>query len=28
MLRTDIALKSSGGNPRMLLERLIVELCG
>ena len=28
MLRTDIALKSSGGDPRMLLERLIVELCG
>jgi DNA polymerase-3 subunit delta len=28
MLRTDIALKSSGGNPRMLLERLVVELCG
>jgi DNA polymerase III delta subunit len=28
MLRTDIELKSSGGNPRMLLERLVVELCG
>jgi DNA polymerase III subunit delta len=28
LLRTDMALKGSGGNPRMLLERLIVELCG
>jgi DNA polymerase-3 subunit delta len=28
LFRTDIALKSSGGNPRMLLERLVVELCG
>ena len=28
LLRTDMALKSSGGNPRMLLERLVVELCG
>jgi DNA polymerase-3 subunit delta len=28
LLDTDIALKSSGGNPRMLLERLIIELCG
>ena len=27
-LRTDIALKSSGGEPRILLERLVVELCG
>jgi DNA polymerase-3 subunit delta len=27
VLRTDIALKSSGGDPRMLLERLVVELC-
>jgi DNA polymerase III subunit delta len=26
--RTDTDLKSSGGDPRMLLERLIVELCG
>ena len=25
--RTDIALKSSGGDPRILLERLVVELC-
>jgi DNA polymerase-3 subunit delta len=28
VFRTDIALKSSGGEPRMLLERLVVELCG
>ena len=28
LLRTDMALKSSGGNPRMLLESLVVELCG
>lgn len=27
VLRTDIALKSSGGDPRVLLERLVVELC-
>jgi DNA polymerase III delta subunit len=27
VLRTDIALKSSGGDPRILLERLVVELC-
>ena len=27
VLRTDLALKSSGGNPRVLLERLVVELC-
>ena len=26
--RTDLALKSSGGDPRVLLERLVVELCG
>jgi DNA polymerase III subunit delta len=26
--RVDTDLKSSGGDPRMLLERLIVELCG
>jgi DNA polymerase-3 subunit delta len=26
--RIDTDLKSSGGDPRMLLERLIVELCG
>ena len=25
--RTDLALKSSGGDPRVLLERLVVELC-
>jgi DNA polymerase-3 subunit delta len=28
LMRTDIALKSSGGDPRILLERLVVELCG
>jgi DNA polymerase-3 subunit delta len=28
LMRTDIALKSSGGEPRLLLERLVVELCG
>ncbi|MBK5296300.1 MAG: hypothetical protein JJE40_04015 [Vicinamibacteria bacterium] len=28
LLRTDLALKSSGGDPRVLLERLVVELCG
>lgn len=28
LMRTDIALKSSGGDPRLLLERLVVELCG
>jgi DNA polymerase III subunit delta len=28
LFRTDVALKSSGGDPRVLLERLIVELCG
>ena len=28
VFRTDIALKSSGGDPRILLERLVVELCG
>jgi DNA polymerase III delta subunit len=28
VLRTDLALKSSGGHPRFLLERLVVELCG
>jgi len=27
ILRTDVALKSSGGDPRILLERLVVELC-
>ena len=28
LFRTDVELKSSGGDPRVLLERLIVELCG
>jgi DNA polymerase III subunit delta len=28
IFRTDEALKSSGGDPRILLERLVVELCG
>ena len=27
LFRTDEALKSSGGDPRLLLERLVVELC-
>ena len=27
LFRTDLALKSSGGEPRVLLERLAVELC-
>lgn len=27
VFRTDLALKSSGGEPRFLLERLLVELC-
>jgi DNA polymerase III delta subunit len=27
VLRTDLALKTSGGDPRVLLERLVVELC-
>jgi DNA polymerase III subunit delta len=27
VMRTDIALKSSGGDARVLLERLVVELC-
>ncbi len=27
VLRTDLALKSSGGDPNVLLERLVVELC-
>jgi len=27
LFRTDIALKSSGGDPRILLERLVVEMC-
>ena len=28
LLRTDLALKSSGGDDRMLIERLVVELTG
>ena len=28
VFRTDLALKSSGGDSRVLLERLVVELCG
>jgi DNA polymerase III delta subunit len=28
VLRTDLALKSTGGDARVLLERLVVELCG
>lgn len=28
LLRTDLALKTSGGDARVLLERLVVELCG
>ena len=28
LLRTDLALKSSGGEERVLLERLVVELTG
>jgi len=27
LFRTDLDLKSSGGDPRVLLERLVVELC-
>jgi DNA polymerase III delta subunit len=27
LLRTDLSLKTSGGDPRVLLERLVVELC-
>jgi DNA polymerase-3 subunit delta len=27
LFRTDVALKSSAGDPRILIERLIVELC-
>ena len=27
VFRTDLALKTSGGDPRVLLERLVVELC-
>ena len=28
VFRTDLTLKRSGGDPRVLLERLVVELCG
>ena len=28
VFRTDLALKRSAGDPRILLERLVVELCG
>lgn len=28
VFQTDLALKTSGGEPRYLLERLVVELCG
>ena len=28
VFQTDLALKSSAGDPRVLLERLVVELCG
>jgi DNA polymerase-3 subunit delta len=28
LFRTDLDWKSSGGDPRILLERLVVELCG
>jgi DNA polymerase III delta subunit len=28
VFRTDLDLKSSGGDARILLERLVVELCG
>jgi DNA polymerase III delta subunit len=27
LFETDIALKSSGGDPRILLEKLVVEMC-
>jgi DNA polymerase III delta subunit len=27
LFRTDLALKTSAGDPRVLLERLVVELC-
>jgi DNA polymerase III delta subunit len=27
VFRTDLSIKSSGGDPRTLLERLVVELC-
>jgi DNA polymerase-3 subunit delta len=28
VFQTDLAMKTSGGEPRVLLERLVVELCG
>jgi DNA polymerase III subunit delta len=28
VFRTDLDIKSSGGDPRVLLERLVMELCG
>ena len=28
VFRTDLALKRSAGDPRVLLEQLVVELCG
>jgi hypothetical protein len=28
VFRTDLAIKTSAGDPRTLLERLVVELCG
>jgi DNA polymerase III delta subunit len=28
LFRTDLDLKTSGGDPRVQLERLVVELCG
>jgi len=28
VFRTDLAIKTSAGDPRILLERLVVELCG
>jgi DNA polymerase III delta subunit len=28
VFRTDFAIKTSAGDPRVLLERLVVELCG
>lgn len=28
VFRTDLDMKSSGGDPRVLLERLVMELCG
>ena len=28
VFRTDLAVKSSGGDPRILLERLVIELSG